>query len=103
MMDCGETKICFGLKIACDRNKLNFTICQFGYALKILEEFCIQDRITVSAPVKTPISTPMPSSDLFCSTMYRQAVGSLLYLKICADSNISFLANVVCDTRRNLL
>lgn len=90
IVGCGETKICFGLEIARDRNKLSLKICPSSYAVKVFGSFNMEDCKPVPTPMESQINTAALNYDAFCSTKYCQANGSLMYFLVCSRPDTAF-------------
>ncbi|GKV38633.1 hypothetical protein SLEP1_g46522 [Rubroshorea leprosula] len=99
MKELGELKHFLGLEV--DRTKEGIFLCQQKYVVDLLKKFGMLEC--------KPISTPMEMNARLCShkgkdltsaTMYRQLVGSLIYL-ILSRPNISFAVGMVSRFMQN--
>ena len=90
MKDCGEAKVCLGLEIVRSSSRGTLHLSQSRYVHKVLERFGMLD----SSPVVTPMESQISPADLegepIDSTLYRSAVGSLMYLSVGTRPDISF-------------
>lgn len=90
IVDCAEAKICFGLEIARDCNKLSLKIRQSTNAVKVLKGFDLKDCKLVYTPMERQNDMPILNGDDFCSTKYRQAFGSSMYRMACSKPDVAF-------------
>lgn len=89
MKDCGEANICLGLEINRCRNK-SLSLCQTRYAQKVLERFQMSECKPVCTPMSTSIDEQALEGDHMDPTLYRQAIGSLMYLMVGTRPDIAF-------------
>lgn len=68
MENCREAKICLGLDITPDWNKLSLKACKAAYALKVFEGFDMQDCKPVSTPMEIQIDLDVLSGKFLCIT-----------------------------------
>lgn len=90
MTDCGPASVCLGLEIRRDRAKKALHVSQTKYVLKVLERFKMLD----CKPVVTPMDAQPTQEDIdgepVDSTLYRQAIGSAMYLSVGSRPDIAF-------------
>jgi len=90
MKDCGEVRVCLGLEIVRDTSKVTLHLSQQRYVDKVLERFDMTDAKPVVTPMHTQISAADIEGELVDSTLYRSAVGSLMYLAVGTRPDIAF-------------
>lgn len=92
MKNLGTAKEFLGIQITRDRAKRTLFLTQSTFVDKILERFHMTDAKSVATPMEVPSSNsfhpdPEPLSD---NTLYRSAIGSLMYLMLCTRPDIAF-------------
>eukprot|EP00171_Calliarthron_tuberculosum_P021470 IDg21470t1 len=106
MTDCGESNVFLDLKIRRDRSKKTLHLSQTRYTNKVLERFGMSDCKPVVAPIECQITPEDLVVHPIDSTLYRQCIGSMMYLSIGTRSNIALavsrLAQFVEDPTQNL-
>lgn len=90
MKDCGRAKICLGLEIGNDPGNNILLLSQTRYAEKILERFGMLNAKPVVTPMESQISSTDLEGELMDPTLYRQAIGSLMYLAVGTRPDIQF-------------
>ncbi len=96
MKDLGEVQICLGLEISRDRSNRTLRLSQDRYTESILERLGMQNAKPVATPMESGFnnirwSDPDPSYEVAKDVSYRQAIGCLMFLMICARPD-----NCVC-------
>ncbi len=90
MEDCGEASVCLGLEIHRNRSKKTLHVSQSRYAEKVLKRFGMES----SKPVVTPMDKQLEQQDIegepVESSLYRQAIGCLMYLAVGTRPDIAF-------------
>ena len=86
MKDLGEAKEFLGMEISRDRSECTLSLCQNKYTDKILDRFGMMDCKPCETPMEVSSSKVIvdasSTDSLIDSTLYRQAIGSLIYLMI---------------------
>ena len=82
MKDLGEARICLGLEIRRNREAHTLHLGQAQYAAKFLERYGIHESRPVATPMECQLSAQDVNGDWFDATLYRQAIGSLMYLMV---------------------
>lgn len=90
MTDCGEATVCLGLEIRRDRAKKTLHVSQSKYVLKILDRFNMLDCKPVVTPLEAQPSEEDLAGDPVDSTLYRQVIGSAMYLSVGSRPDIAF-------------
>lgn len=90
MKDCGEAKVCPGLEIVRSSSRGTLHLSQSRYVRKELERFGMLDLSPVVTPMESQISPADLEGEPIDSTLYRSAVGSLMYLSVGTRPDISF-------------
>ena len=90
MTDCGDASVCLGLEIRRVRGKKTLHLSQTAYTAKILQRFGMKN----CKPVVTPMEGQLTQADLegepMDTALYRQCIGSLMYLSVGSRPDISF-------------
>lgn len=86
----GEAKICFALKICRKRGKRVLASAQDGYVSKNLRLLDMTLCKSVSLPVGSQLNDKVFNTEPSDSTLYRNAIGNLMYLMICTRPDITF-------------
>ncbi len=89
MEDCGEASVCLGLRyVETEQETLHLN--QSRYSEKVLERF----GMTLSKPVVTPKEKQLEQrghrGEQIDTSLYRQAIGSLMYLAAGTRPDIAF-------------
>eukprot|EP00171_Calliarthron_tuberculosum_P001876 IDg1876t1 len=90
MKDCGRASICLGLEIRNDPNGKKIFLSQKRYAEKILGRFGMLNSKPISTPMDQQVSLDNLKGELVDPTLYRQAIGSLMYLSVGTRPDITF-------------
>lgn len=90
MKDCGEAQVCLGLEISRQRAEKVLNLGQSRYAEKVLARFGMANCKPVSTPMDVQVDSSMLNTDECDPTLYRQAIGSLMYLMIGSRPDIAF-------------
>lgn len=91
MKDCGAAKICLGLEISRCRTSRTLHVCQGRYAEKVLQRFGMSDSKPVVTPMDVQLEHNALEGERCDETLYRQAIGSLMYLMIGTRPDIAFV------------
>lgn len=90
MKDCGKANVCLGLEIHNKPSQNLLHINQKRYAEKILHRFGMFDSRPVVTPMECQISQSDTENEKMDTTLYRQAIGSLMYLDVDTRPDIAF-------------
>ena len=90
MKDCGRVRVCLGLEIARNTSKGLLHLNQSRYAEKVLERFGMENASPVVTPMQAQISVADTETEPIDSTLYRRAIGSLMYLAVGTRPDIAF-------------
>lgn len=80
MKDRSEAKICLGLEISQNSTKKTSKVCQISYAWKLHVRLNRQYSKPANTVMEIQIDAETLKSKTFSSTLYLQAIGSLMYL-----------------------
>jgi len=101
MQDCGEAKLCLGLEIVRNRSARTLVLHQELYANKVLDRFGMHESRPVSTPMAVQIDASMLESEPISTTLYRQAIGSLMYLMIGTRPDLGFVVSRLSQHMEN--
>lgn len=90
MNDCGRAKRCIGLEIDNKPQMNTVFISQEHYTLKMLDRFGMTESKPVHTPMEQHISDDELQGEQIDATLYRSAIGSLMYLAVGTRPDISF-------------
>eukprot|EP00171_Calliarthron_tuberculosum_P005492 IDg5492t1 len=90
MKDCGKAAVCLGLEIYNNPSRKTVFINQERYAEKVLERFGMLTSKPVVTPMEKQITIENTQGEKIDSTLYRQAIGSLMYLSTGTRPDIAF-------------
>ena len=90
MNDCGIASLCLGVEIEHNYKGDFITLSQKIYTAKVLERFGMQNSKPVSTPMDGQLTVDELNSEAIDTTVYRQALGSLMYLAIGTRPDITF-------------
>ena len=90
MKDCGRARVCLGLEIVRDPSRGLLHLNQTRYAEKVLERFGMENSSPVTTPMQAQISIGDTETEAIDSTLYRKAIGSLMYLAVGTRPDIAF-------------
>ena len=104
MKDMGPVKFILGIEIERNRKLRTMKLHQNAYALKKINEFGMEILGKASTPTEIGLNLDSEDSPLLGNdNLYRQAVGSLLYLSNCTRPDLSFsvgvLSRYLCSPR----
>lgn len=89
--DQGEPRLLLGIEIQRDRNMRTIKISQEQYIQKVLRRFAMSDSHPVSTPVDHSIHLdPANEDNRMNTTLYQQAVGSLMYAAVGTRPDLAF-------------
>lgn len=91
MEDCDEAKVCLGLEISRNRDIRLLKLSQTEYAKKVLQRFEMANCKAVSTPMEHQFENASLTDSPVDQTLYRQAIGSLMYLMVCTRPDICFV------------
>lgn len=87
---CGDAKVCLGLEVYRGIAKRRLNLTQYSYLSKVLQGFTTINSKFCQSPMEEEISDVHLGVKEFFSTAHRQAIGSFMYLMICAGPDIVF-------------
>ena len=90
MKDCGKARVCLGLEIVRDSPRGLLHLNQTRYAEKVLERFGMENSSPAATPMQAQISISDTETEAIDSTLYRKAIGSLMYLAVGTRPDIAF-------------
>lgn len=90
MKDCGRARVCLGLEILRNPSKGLLHLNQSRYAEKVLERFGMENASPVVTPMQAQISVGDTETEPIDSTLYRKAIGSMMYLAVGTRPDIAF-------------
>ena len=88
--DLEEARMCLGLEIRRNRESHTLHLGQAKYAAKVLERYGMHESRPVATPMECQRSAQDVNGDRFDATLYRQAIGSLMYLMVGTRPDISY-------------
>lgn len=91
MEDCGKAKDCLGLEIYRNRDIRLLKLRQTEFAKKVLQLSEMADCKAVSTPMEHQFQNANLTDSPVNKTLYRQAIGSLMYLMVCTRPEICFV------------
>ena len=95
--DLGELHWLLGIKVRCNREQCIIHFSQRSYITSILRQFNLDELKPLSTPMQLGLllsmaQTPKTTAEwaLMCDTLYREAVGSLMYAVLGTHLDIAF-------------